>query len=89
MLERGRIKWFNNRAGWGFIARAEGPDILLRHDRLEGEGFKALRPGQWVEFSVRKGRRGFYADHARLLSPEEIEHAPGLAASPLLREKAS
>jgi len=61
MLERGQVKWFNNRAGWGFISRAQGPDVFVRHDRIAGDGYKLLRPGDRVEFTIRKGRRGPYA----------------------------
>jgi len=90
MLERGRIKWFNNRAGWGFIARENAPDVFLRHDRLQGDGFKALHVGQWLEFTARKGRRGFYAVDARLLSPAEVDEAATIDALPdRVHEKAS
>lgn len=76
MLERGTIKWFNNRAGWGFIARERGGDVFLRHDRLGGEGFKALQAGQAVEFEVRSGPRGPFAVSVSLLP------ASGVAAGP-------
>jgi len=80
MLERGRIKWFNNRAGWGFIARPGAPDVYLRHDQMAGEGFKSLRAGDLVEFTVRKGRRGLYAADVRRLNPVESPAGSGSCA---------
>ncbi len=61
MAEQGRIKWFNNRAGWGFISRPGGPDVYVRHDRVVGEGFKVLHEGDLVEYVLRKGHQGPYA----------------------------
>ncbi|MCK4304984.1 MAG: cold shock domain-containing protein [Candidatus Eisenbacteria sp.] len=61
MPERGRIKWFNNQTGWGFIERNVGPDIYARHDRILGEGYKVLCEGDLVEFEIRKGKQGPYA----------------------------
>jgi len=62
MAERGQVKWFNNQAGWGFIERPGAPDVYLHHDEVEGDGFKSLHAGDLVEFTVRKGRRGLFAE---------------------------
>lgn len=80
MVERGCVKWFNNRTGWGFIARADGPDVFVRHDRIDGDGYKQLRPGDTVEFTVRQGRRGPYAIHVILLGSAEKAHSDHSAA---------
>ncbi len=61
MSERGRVKWFNNKAGWGFIQIAGSPDVYVRHDRVKGSGFKVLHEGEEVEFDIRKSKRGPYA----------------------------
>lgn len=61
MPKRGQVKWFNNRAGWGFIRVDGAPDIFVRHDRIQGDGYKVLQSGDMVEFDVRKGKRGPYA----------------------------
>ena len=61
MSERGQIKWFDNRAGWGFIARPDAPDVYVRHDRIVGPGFKVLHQGDWVEYELRESRQGPYA----------------------------
>ena len=72
---RGRVKWFNNRTGWGFITRADGPDVFVRHDRIAGEGYKLLHPGDAVEFTVRQGRRGPYAMNVIVMGPAEKAHS--------------
>jgi len=61
MTQLGCVKWFNNRAGWGFIAVPGGPDVFVRHDRIAGDGYKLLHPGDRVEFTLRASRRGPYA----------------------------
>jgi cold shock protein len=80
MVERGCVKWFNNRTGWGFITRAGGPDVFVRHDRIAGEGYKLLRPGDTVEFVVRQGRRGPYAMNVIVLASGE-KADPGHSAA--------
>ncbi len=71
MIERGRIKWFNNRAGWGFIERIGRPDLYVHHSEITGDGFKALHAGDLVEFVVVKNRRGLRATQVkRLPAPE-------------------
>ncbi len=71
MSERGRIKWFNNRAGWGFIGREGAPDVYLRHDQLSGKGFKVLQEGDLVEFDVVEGDQGPYAVNARRIAAKQ------------------
>lgn len=66
---KGRVKWFNNQAGWGFIEQEEGPDIYVRHDRIEGSGFKTLQEGDLVNFEIEQGERGPFAVHVALVGP--------------------
>jgi CspA family cold shock protein len=81
MTERGSVKWFNNRAGWGFIQRADGPDVFVRHDRIAGPGFKQLHPGDLVEFVVRQSRRGPYALEVTVLRAAEKAEPGHLGAA--------
>ncbi len=71
MTQRGTVKWFNNRAGWGFIACPGGPDVFVRHDRIAGDGYKTLRPGDAVEFTLKASRRGPYAMGVVLVAAAE------------------
>ncbi len=69
MAQRGRVKWFNNQNGWGFIAVEGGPDVYVHHSRMQGNGFKTLQEGDEVDFESCDGDRGPYADHVVLVAP--------------------
>lgn len=57
--ETGVVKWFNESKGFGFISRDDGGgDTFVHHSAIEGSGFKSLREGQRVEFTVVKGQKG-------------------------------
>jgi CspA family cold shock protein len=61
MKEHGKVKWFNNTKGYGFISRETGDDIFVHHSAIQGSGFKSLNEGDTVEFSVSKGPKGLAA----------------------------
>ena len=56
--EKGTVKWFNERKGFGFIARESGDDVFVHHTAIVGEGFKTLKEGDSVEFVVTQGEKG-------------------------------
>ena len=60
--ERGKVKWFNNTKGYGFIERAQGDDIFVHYSAIKAEGYKTLKDGQEVEFTVQQGAKGLQAD---------------------------
>ncbi len=66
---RGRVKWFNNRTGWGFIQQDQGTDIYVHHEQVAGRGYKTLQEGDLVEFELREGERGPYAVHVTPVGP--------------------
>ena len=57
-MNRGRVKWFNDAKGYGFIEQDEGPDVFVHYSAVEGEGFRSLREGQEVSFTIVEGNRG-------------------------------
>ena len=61
--EQGRVKWFNNAKGYGFIQRASGGDVLVYHSSIQATGFKSLNEGDTVEFTVTKGPKGLQAEN--------------------------
>ena len=63
MSERltGVVKWFNASKGYGFIERADGPDVFVHFSAIESEGFKTLNEGQKVEFTIEQGPKGLQA----------------------------
>lgn len=63
--ERGLVKWYNSKRKYGFISRAEEPDIFAHRSRFEDVG--RLQPGDLVEFSVEGTDRGPAAVNVRLL----------------------
>ena len=58
MKERGKVKWFNDAKGFGFISREEGPDVFVHFSAITGEGFRSLAENQEVEFEVVQGAKG-------------------------------
>jgi cold shock protein len=58
----GKVKWFNEAKGYGFIEQPSGKDIFVHYSAIEGEGFKTLTEGQEVEFEVSQGPKGPQAE---------------------------
>ena len=54
----GRVKWFNDSKGYGFIEQEGGRDIFVHYTAIQGEGFKSLAEGQKVEFEIIEGDKG-------------------------------
>jgi CspA family cold shock protein len=60
-METGKVKWFNNSKGYGFIARENGEDVFVHYNAIVGEGYKSLQEGDTVQFEVEKGPKGWQA----------------------------
>ena len=63
MSERitGTVKWFNATKGYGFIAHDGGEDVFVHYSAIQMEGYRKLKEGQTVEFSIEKGPKGLQA----------------------------
>ena len=57
-MVKGKVKWFNDKKGYGFITPESGKDVFVHHSAIQGEGFKTLYEGQEVEFEVQDGPKG-------------------------------
>ncbi len=57
----GRVKWFDDKKGFGFIEQENGEDVFVHFRAIQEEGFKTLAEGQQVEFDVEKGQKGLQA----------------------------
>ncbi|MCX7887554.1 MAG: cold-shock protein [Verrucomicrobiae bacterium] len=62
-MPRGVVKWFNEKKGYGFIQRDDGPDVFVHYSAIKGEGFKTLTEGQLVEFDLIEDAKGAKAQN--------------------------
>lgn len=61
-MQLGKVKWFNNSKGYGFITPADGsPDVFVHFSTIETDGYKSLAEGQAVEFESASGPKGMQA----------------------------
>jgi CspA family cold shock protein len=63
MRVQGKVKWFNDAKGYGFISQEDGNDVFVHHSAIQGEGFKTLQENQVVEFEVVQGAKGLQAQN--------------------------
>jgi len=57
-MAKGKVKWFSNKKGYGFITPESGSDVFVHHSAIQGDGYKTLEEGQEVEFEVTAGPKG-------------------------------
>jgi CspA family cold shock protein len=57
-MQHGKVKWFDNAKGYGFIEAEDGSDVFVHFTAIQGEGFKTLEEGQEVSFEIVQGNRG-------------------------------
>jgi CspA family cold shock protein len=60
-MEKGKVKWFNDAKGFGFITQANGPDLFVHHTAIVANGFRTLTEGEEVQFEIVKGPKGLQA----------------------------
>jgi len=63
----GRVKWFNEQKGYGFISRDDGEDVFVHFSEIVADGFKTLSENQEVSFEVKEGPRGLQATNVKAL----------------------
>ncbi len=66
-MSEGKVKWFNERKGFGFIESDEGQDVFVHFSAIQDSGFKTLQEGQRVSFDVQKGQKGLSAANVKAL----------------------
>ena len=66
-MAEGRVKWFNEKKGYGFIQSDGGKDVFVHYSSIEGAGFKSLSEGERVSFDVEQGTKGPQAIKVRKL----------------------
>lgn len=63
MKSRGKVKWFNERKGYGFIQLEDGDDVFVHFSAIQGEGYRTLEEGQEVEFDITEDVKGLKASN--------------------------
>lgn len=60
-MARGKVKWFNNAKGYGFIMQEGGDDIFVHYSVIQQDGYRSLNAGEEVEFDLANGQKGLQA----------------------------
>ena len=68
-MASGKVKWFDNKNGFGFIVAESGPDVFVHHSAITGEGFKTLTEGEVVKFDLVASAKGPKAKNVERLRP--------------------
>lgn len=61
----GKVKWFNNAKGYGFVGRDDGPDVFVHYSAILDDGYRTLEEGDSIEFEIVQGPKGLQAANVR------------------------
>lgn len=67
---QGSVVWFNNAKGFGFLSREGGPDVFVHYTSIQSDGYKSLKEGDRVQFSIIQGDKGPQADQVTVVGEE-------------------
>ena len=73
-MATGKVKWFNDQKGFGFISTEQGKDVFVHHSVIEGQGFKTLQENETVEYEFEDGPKGMKALKVRRLTTAANAH---------------
>lgn len=65
VMASGRVKWFDNKKGFGFISNEAGNDVFVHYSAIQTSGFKTLKEGESVEFELVEGDKGLKAQNVQ------------------------
>jgi len=72
-MPTGRVKWFDNRKGFGFVEADTGEDVFVHYTAISGEGFRTLNDGEMVQFEVVRGPKGLLGRQVERIEAMEQE----------------
>lgn len=76
-MSEGKVKWFNSRKGYGFIASSDGRDVFVHYSNISGQGYKNLDEGDVVTFDIVEGEKGPRAENVVLKSQSPAPQPKG------------
>lgn len=68
-MPTGTVKWFDSKKGFGFILNEAGQDVFVHFSSIEGDGFRALKDGEKVDYEQVTGAKGLSAAHVKRVAP--------------------
>lgn len=71
-MNKGKVKWFDSKKGYGFIKMENGTDVFIHHTGISMDGFRRLEEGQTVEFDVMDGDKGKMAMNVTVVADDEV-----------------
>ena len=71
MSEKGQVKWFNPKKGYGFIQGPDDQDVFVHFTQIQGDGFRSLKDGESVEYELIEGDKGWHARGVHRLAPAD------------------
>ena len=71
--ERGTVKWFDSRKGFGFVVGPQGQDVFVHYSKIEGDGYRVLEDGSEVTYDAEKTDRGWHATRVTRTAAVEVE----------------
>ena len=84
-MPEGKVKWFNTRKGYGFIASSEGQDIFVHYSNISGDGYRTLNEGDTVTYEVVEGEKGLRAEN--VIPAQAAEAKPAKKSSKVAQKK--
>jgi CspA family cold shock protein len=75
MKMEGKVKWFDEKKGWGFIQKEDGSDVFVHYSAIQDNGFKTLADGQTVEFEIIQGPKGPQASNVSKLQEPLLQES--------------